>query len=477
MKSYKVLLFIVLAITLLGIVCAFYPSDGVQVGSLNLHFPTLTKVLNPQKQLDVEAFLARQDSVKAELKTKEDSLAHFAQQMDSSEIRFWFPNNDDSFFDPLFAAFEQARSEGRTIRILHYGDSQIESDRMTDRLRVYMQSHFGGGGPGLVPFATLIPSLSVSTYGTGSLVRQSPFGDSTVVRAAGNYGPMVQDYRVVGSATSTISAATHHSRDSRLRQFSQFTMLFNNRPGPLSVTFADRKGSYTDQRECPNEGVQCLSWKLDTATTSVRISVTGNADIYGVMVDDGPGVAVDNIPMRGCSGHQFVQINRDQLAAAYSHMDIGLIILQFGGNAMPYIKGQQAVNSYCLNMVKQIERIRQCCPKAKILFIGPSDMTTTINGELQTYPWLPKMVQSLQTMCNAQGVAYWSIYHAMGGYNSMMAWVGKGLGGSDYIHFTQKGVNIMGDRLAEAFDNMYTIYKMRKEASRLEQEGNAKITQ
>ena len=183
----------------------------------------------------------------------------------------------------------------------------------------------------------------------------------------------------------------------------------------------------------------------------------------GIMVDDGPGVAVDNIPMRGCSGHQFTQINRDQLAAAYAQMDVGLIILQFGGNSVPYLRGKQSIDAYCTNMGHQIDRLHQCCPGAKILFIGPSDMSTRENGELQTYPALPLVVESLQQMANAHGAAFWSIYHAMGGYNSMAAWVDQGLGGPDYIHFSQRGVDIMGDRLSKAFDNMYHIYKMRKE--------------
>ena len=123
---------------------------------------------------------------------------------------------------------------------MHYGDSQIEMDRMSDRLRTYMQDHFGGGGPGMVPFATLIPSYSVSTYGSGNLVRQSPFGDSIVVRANGNYGPMVQDFRVEGAAYSSITATTHRNRDARLRQFSRFKLIFCNRPGPLKAVFSDR---------------------------------------------------------------------------------------------------------------------------------------------------------------------------------------------------------------------------------------------
>lgn len=463
MKSFRILLFIGLAILLLGLTCAFYPDGGVNVGNLNVHFPTLTKILNPQRQLDVEAYLAQQDSLEAVMKTKQDSLAHYRHQMDSSDIRFWFPNNDDRFFDNLFAQMESARHDGRTIRVVHYGDSQIESDRMSRRLRTYLQGNFGGGGPGLVPFATLIPTLAVSTYGTGSLVHQSPFGDSTVVRAGGNYGPMVQDWRVNGSASSTITAATHKSCDKRLYKFSNFKMIFNNRPGPLSVHFADRKGSYVDDQTCEEEGVHAMSWRLDSATTSVSISVSGTADIYGIMVDDGAGVAVDNVPLRGCSGHQFTQINQDQLAAAYSHMDVGLIILQFGGNSVPYLKGQKSIDAYCESMGAQIDRMHKCCPKAKILFIGPSDMSTRENGDLRSYGCIPQLVASLQATANNHGAAYWSIYHAMGGLNSMVAWVNQGLSGPDYVHFTTRGVDIMGDRLAKAFDNMYHIYKMRKE--------------
>lgn len=465
MKSFRILIFMALVLALLAGICVHYPQEGVDVGSLNVHFPSITKILNPQRQLDVEAYLAQQDSLEAVMRTKQDSLNHYRHQVDSSDIRFWFPGNDDSFFDNLFAQFESTRTSGRTIRIVHYGDSQIESDRMSRRLRSYMQQHFGGGGPGMVPFGTLIPTLAVSTYGSGSIRRQSPFGDSTVVRASGNYGPMVQDFRVTGSASSTITAGTHASVDNRVKHFSRFRLIFNNRPGPLDIHFADKKGTFVDDTSFAAEGVHSVSWTLDSATTQVQISLTGNADLYGILVDNGPGVAVDNIPMRGCSGHQFTQINAEQLAAAYAQMDIGLIILQFGGNSVPYLKGEKSIDAYCQSMAQQIDRIHHCCPRAKILFIGPSDMTTRESGELRSYACLPMLVEKLQTMANAHGAAYWSIYHAMGGQNSMEAWVDQGLGGPDYIHFTTHGVDIMGDRLAKAFDNMYQIYKLRKEVT------------
>ena len=178
MKAWRILLFMAVVIAMLAGVCYLFPQGRWHIGTVNLRFPTLTKILNPQHELDVEAYLRQQDSLAARLDSLQDSMACYQRQLDSSDIRFWFPDGDDRFFDTLFAQLERTGRTGRTIRIVHYGDSQIEMDRMSDRLRSRLQSLFGGGGPGLVPFATLIPSYSVSTYGSGALVRQSPFGDS-----------------------------------------------------------------------------------------------------------------------------------------------------------------------------------------------------------------------------------------------------------------------------------------------------------
>lgn len=466
MKSYKVLLFTALAIAMLGTICFFFPKDGLHVAGVDMRFPTLLRILNPQKQMDIEAFLARQDSLEAVLQSRKDSLAHFRREVEESDIRFWLPNDDEGFFDELFANMESARSNGKTVRVMHYGDSQIEMDHITGRLRSYFQGQFGGGGAGFVPFSTIISSLAISISGTGNLVHQSPFGDSTVVRAGGNYGPMVQDFRVMGSATCRLRGATSHSCDSCLQHFSHLTLLFCNRPGPLSVSCS--AGSFSDQRENAEEGVHAFAWNLDTLTDRATISVTGNADLYGIMVDADGGVAVDNIPMRGCSGQQFTQINAEQLSAAYSLMNVGLIIMQFGGNSVPYLHGEQLIATYCEQMGKQIDRVHNCCPNAKILFVGPSDMSTSVNGELVSYSCIPQLVEALRITANEHGAAFWSIYHAMGGKNSMPAWVNDGLAGPDYIHFTQRGADIMGDRFAKAFDNMYQLYKMRKDVAEIQ---------
>ena len=52
----------------------------------------------------------------------------------------------DNFFKSLK---EDAPRE--LVRIVHYGDSQIEGDRMTEYLRYRLQKKFGGCGVGTVP--------------------------------------------------------------------------------------------------------------------------------------------------------------------------------------------------------------------------------------------------------------------------------------------------------------------------------------
>ena len=181
--------------------------------------------------------------------------------------------------------------------------------------------------------------------------------------------------------------------------------------------------------------------------------------------------------MRGCSGQQFTLVNEQLLTAAYAPLDIGMIILQFGGNTAPYLKDSKDISTYCRSIAKQIAYVHRCCPKAKLLFVGPSDMSKRIRGEVQTYPIIPELIDSLAATATANGAAYWSIYHAMGGLNTMPQWTRQGLAGNDYIHFSQKGADKMGDLLAEAFDNSHSLYILEQRWAQLQPKAEKKAIQ
>ena len=459
MKPSRITLLFACVIAALAVICAIFPSDGITVGSHSFYLPTIHDLAEANRSSGDEPD-EPVDTIPAEVAQLSDSISYLQTFSDSSDIRFWLP--DSLYFASFWEAAENAVAQGRIVRVMHYGDSQIEMDRMTSQLRAYMQETFGGGGPGMIPFRTIIPTLAVSQSASGSLTHLSSFGDSTVTRSRGNYGPMMQSFRMSGEASVRIKAATHASVDKHVKSFSNIRLVYNNKTGKLKCTLTDRQSQTSDPRETEREGVGSMAWTLDSSTTAVTLATHGYADLYCVTVDNGPGVAVDNIPMRGCSGQQFTAVNKEFLSKAYAQLDVGLIILQFGGNSVPYLNSGKAISTYCHSMGKQIDYIHHCCPKAKILFVGPSDMSTREKGMLQTYPMLPALIDSLAATAVSHNAAFWSIYHAMGGWNSMLNWNKRGLAGSDYIHFSQHGADKMGAKLAQALADNYQLYCLRR---------------
>ncbi len=460
MKARNILIFLAAIIAILTVAAFVFPEDGISIGGLHLRYPTIHSLV--EEDTTAVALADTTASAAPKQMTLKDSIDFYTKLVDSGDLRFWMPAH--GYFNTMWANIEQARSQKRTVRVLHYGDSQIEMDHMTSRLRANMQQIFGGGGPGMLPFQTITPTLTVRQSNHGDLIHLASFGDSLAVKSNGHYGPMMQSFRLEGgSATVTVKAANTNRVDNRAKSFNRVQLISNNRSS-VSCEFTNLKNKKEQHKtQATQKGVGIVGWQTDTTTDGIKMQVSGNADLYAVLVDsDSGGVAVDNIPMRGCSGQQFTLVNADLLTAAYSTMDIGLIIMQFGGNSVPYFKDTNQISNYCRSIGKQIDHVHRCCPDAKILFIGPSDMSKRIKGEMQTYPMIPVLIDSLIATANAHDAAYWSIYHAMGGWNTMPVWSRQGLAGKDYIHFSQKGADLMGDRLSEALTNSYELYKLEK---------------
>ena len=130
---------------------------------------------------------------------------------------------------------------------------------------------------------------------------------------------------------------------------------------------------------------------------------------------------------------------------------------------MPYLKPGESISNYKRQLTRQIDLFKRMSPDSRILFIGPSDMSTNIDNEMKTYPHLPMVVDSIRQAALESGVAFWDMYRAMGGKGSMAKWVNADppLAGEDYIHFTPRGSRRMGEILHGAFDFYYRYYRHR----------------
>lgn len=463
MRPYKILVFIFSVIAALALIAAFFPADGIKVFSTTLRFPTLEQIMLKDVAQNENHAVIPIDTIEPVHYTDEfmDTVSYYKQFIEEAPCRFYLPASDIAFFDQFFEKLERAKAEQRTVRLLHYGDSQIEMDRMTSDLRSYFQELFGGGGPGLIPLVQSIATTSVSQYYSGNYSDYAIYGTSLRIKGT-EYGLMGRFFRITGNGHLNINATKHSKVDQKLGQFSKVTLLFKDLQGDFSATLSDKKKKYESTQTSDTIGLFSFVWQLDTPSSKLTLSMKGNADIYGVMVDDGYGVNVDNIPIRGSSGTFFTQINSTSLKEQYAMSDVGLIILQFGGNSVPGV-GPKGAEYYKVKVGEQLAYLQKHNPGIPILFIGPSDMSTREGGVLKSHSGLPYIIDALKEVTEEHGVAYWDMYEAMGGNGSMIQWVKNGYAGSDYIHFTSSGAKKMGGQLTDAFAKMYELYILRKE--------------
>jgi len=449
---------LVVIIGLLASVCAVFPDEGITLtDSTTLRFPSVNDMLSGdgigEPQLSPEELLALREQ---EMKMQEEQ--QFAEFFRTNPVRIHFPGDDISYLDPVF--YDLRHAQTRPMRIVHFGDSQIEDDRVSCVLRAALQEKFGGGGNGLIPLQESIYSQTTSLGSAYAPTRYQIYGPKANRRDSSNlYGPMGNVSILDSTMHLTISSKKRNGAFTPSSYYSQISVLSRstNAPLHLSVQGQSRTVAPSDSR------LTLTTLPLRDSTTSCTLSLSGNADIYGIMLDDATGVGVDNIPMRGCSGTVFTAIDATQLRNYFALTNTRLIIMQFGGNSMPYLKDQNGINRYVDQLRRQIRHMRKLAPDACILWIGPSDMTTRINGKMQTYPLLRKVDEAICQMVCSEGCAYWSLFESMGGEGSMVRWANAqpALAGKDYTHFTRLGAQRAGELLTEAFLTAYNYFTFR----------------
>ena len=449
MRPLKIALYIWTVIALLGVVCMVVPDGGWHIGQWNLRFPTLAEALDLKKDsiadFDVEimndSLLAEADlSMTTDSVVQQDTLASkdsVAQKPQPVIPEVHVVHTDSrAYLAAFYAALDG--TDSIPVRVVHYGDSQLEEDRITNILRERLQQEFGGGGVGLIPLHQTIPTRTIRQKLSINGVVQTP-----------QKGP--KRYIVYGPKSMRLTDSDDYGVMGQVAVMDS-TLVPGSDSVVLQVEPLDKKRKtyhyFSHVRVLADSSLTVSLSPLADSTTHCEIVLQGTGKVYGISLETDKGVIVDNIPMRGCSGNIFTKIDSVQLSDFYHETNTRLIILQFGGNMIPQTENPSTIRGYVRStMRQQVRYLRACAPEAAILFIGPSDMSTNIDGQMTTYPLVPYMDQQFRKMAQEEGIAYWSMYDAMGGKDSMVRWVENGLAGSDYVHFTRAGANKIGKQL------------------------------
>lgn len=401
-----------------------------------------------------------------------DSITFIRKPKPGLELEY--PEGDTTLLYSFFEKIQAIDSVHKTIRVMYYGDSQIEGDRITAQLRKEIQAEFGGMGTGLIS-----PKMVVS-YTQSVQVKSSSNWRRYGIR---DYRDALLDHKQFGAMMNLCRYSLPAKYMSGQRQYelgwakvNASNMGFPNAEKFEVCRIFIKNVSDTCFIECLAEGeplrfdtipsgndFRVSTFEYNQLHTSVDLRFTSrlSPDILGISLEGKDGILVDNIPMRGSRGTDFSATDTVLLARMYDELNPGLIILHFGVNVAPNI-----VNSYKYYqnaLARELALLKRITNNTPIMVIGISDMNKKTPEGFVTYPNIEAIRDAQKNAAFLTNCIFYDLFEAMGGENSMQKWVDTipSLGKKDYIHFTYAGANKVAEMI---FDVMMNDLKQYEEA-------------
>jgi len=345
----------------------------------------------------------------------------------------------------FYAALNNAGS--RPVRIAVFGDSFIEADILTVNLREMFQKKYGGCGVGFVNINALAdaprPTVKQKSDGfTDHSAMDIKGYDRTKLGISGHYAEPENGAYVFLKGQKRFA--------SHLDTCSRSTIYFTS---PYGAKISAKINNATEQffNVAASGAMQTLH--VDGRIGSVKwiVNQANKSVFYGVSMDGGKGVTVDNFSLRGSSGTRIHAVPYRTLASFNSVRHYDLIILEFGLNvASP---GSKNYVWYESGFLKTISYLKKCFPNTSILLLGVSDRGHRMeDGSIRTMPGIKLLLDTQNTMAKKSGIAFWNTFQAMGGEGSMVKMVENKppLANLDYTHINYRGGKMIAKKLFNA---------------------------
>lgn len=360
-------------------------------------------------------------------------------------LRIYSSDKSKALLYDLFSKLESCTPDSSVVDIFHFGDSQIEGDRITGRLRSSWQKSWGGRGPGLIPAIENVPALSVRQETTGIWDRFTRFGtiDSSLEHSC--YGPLAVFSRAYEEGH--INLKPHPRGFLTNRNWDGIRVFLGETPvgGTIALSGSESEKQIFELPPLNTGGHHEVNMNLSGKDEFVEINFKGHKiDVTGIDIGLPSGVKIHNIPMRGSAGMLFKKLDSGHLTKFMESFSPGMLILQFGGNAAPYLRDSLSVVRYANRFAGQLRYLRMIWPKIPLLVIGPSDM-----GSSKDYPMVDNIISEFKRVSLDEGCLFWDLKAVQGGEGAMSKWsaMEPPWASSDLVHFTPRGAKEIGKLL------------------------------
>ncbi len=361
-------------------------------------------------------------------------------------------SNDSSGYDTLFKKLSTLILKGDSqINIVHIGDSHIQADYFSGRMRELLQTFFLGtkGSRGFIfPFKLIHSNnafnFSVNYTGNWTGCRNIEKNKSCTLGLSG----------ALAITTDSISSIfiQLRSKDYVSYDFNKVKVFQNFKQNSFEI----KTGNYKLKQEVvDNDSIGYTLFILNNYTDSIRFNITKtdtcqkSFTLYGISLEnDDPGITYHSIGVNGADVEAFLRCSL--LSKQLQQLNPDWIIISLGTNDCYSAKWNKSQFEY--NLVSFIKLVRIAKPNVPILFTTPSDNCRRrryCNSDVAIASEIITKV-ALENNC-----ATWDLYNVMGGYGSMQNWLKAGMAARDKLHFDKNGYYLQGDLLFSAFIKAY----------------------
>jgi lysophospholipase L1-like esterase len=348
-------------------------------------------------------------------------------------------------------------SDGRVAKAIHYGDSTIAGDSIAKTVRARLQKKFGDGGPGF--FVTGMDPRWMRRDD----VRISRTGDWDIntILFGGNQGR----YGIGGvvakpkgvNATILITGA---KPGSTLGQHVELYTRIPKKEDPIQFEINGVAVSEIKRKDFST----FTTWIVDhpEAVKTLKIKVTESGlETYGAVIEKTQGATWETTAVVGVSSKSFEELNATHIGEQTSHRHPDLVVLMIGGNEA----GHGGIFSPGGKIYKDtfgaaLRKVRQGSPKSACLVVSPLDQgEQSDDGNVTSKKSIGRMVALQREVALEQGCGFWNSWRFMGGENSFAKWLNQGLAWTDLAHFTERGLQTIGNGLSDALLESYQRYE------------------
>jgi lysophospholipase L1-like esterase len=201
-----------------------------------------------------------------------------------------------------------------------------------------------------------------------------------------------------------------------------------------------------------------ISYRTNPGTHSLKLLTMQNRPVrlLGWSNDNDQGITYESLGINGAEASIFFRWKRKMMTTYLRQRDPALLVLAYGSNESS--DETWTSESYHAMFSALLARLREDCPGASILVLGPTDRMTLRRGEPVEVQGVDRIIAAQRQACRDNGCAYWSAKMRMGGSGSMRNWTRSGLGQNDYVHFTPSGYSKLADILYGDIMGLYDSY-------------------